>query len=170
MGLKARRESKPSSVVHLLHLLVHFGRLGFCAGAQSPFLLHEEPTESFAFPPLVVQRMLVQCWHWTEVWEWEKMVLMLWHWLQRTSKKKELGACTSFLSLCMCSSAIGSAFKRSISILTSVGLGKYLIINTPSPFHPSHLFFTLKSTLNSSLLNQTQTSCQIQSNSLHITH
>ena len=115
------------------------------AVTQSPFLLHEEPTESLALPPLVVQRICAQCWHWTEVWECEKIVLMFSHWEQRTSRKKELGACTSFLSLCMCSSAMGSAFKRSISILTS-GFGKYLIINTPLPLSLIYLLQTLSLT------------------------
>ena len=54
---------------------------------QSPFLLHDEPTVSFALPPVVVQRIWLQYWHTTDVWEWEKIVLMLWHWLHLTSRK-----------------------------------------------------------------------------------
>ena len=69
----------------------------------------------------------------TEVWECEKIVVMLWHWEHLTSKKKLLGVCTSFLSLCMCSSAMGSAFKRSISILTVMVWQIYLIIKTSPP-------------------------------------
>jgi hypothetical protein len=46
---------------------------------------------SLALPPVVVQRIWLQNWHWTEVWLWENIVLMLWHWLHFTSRKKELG-------------------------------------------------------------------------------
>ena len=84
---------------------------------QSPFLLHEQPTTSLARPPVVVQRTLLQYSHCTAVCECEKTVEISLHCLQITSMKKELGACTNLLSLCKCSSWVGSAFKRSISIV-----------------------------------------------------
>jgi hypothetical protein len=71
--------------------LAHFDVVIVIDCAQSPFLLHEEPTESLALPPVVVQRMLPQWGHTKEVWEWEKTVLMLPHWLHFTSRKNELG-------------------------------------------------------------------------------
>ena len=96
---------------------------------QSPFLLHEQPTTSLARPPCVVQSTLPQYSHTTAVWECEKTVEISLHCLQITSIKKELGACTSLLSLCICSSWVGSAFKRSISIvLFEVWANIYLII------------------------------------------
>jgi hypothetical protein len=46
---------------------------------------------SLALPPVVVHKIWPQNWQETEVWLWEKIVLMFWHWLHLTSRKKELG-------------------------------------------------------------------------------
>jgi len=66
-----------------------------------------------AFPPVGWQRTVEHPAQMTTVCAWEKTVVMVKQPGHLTSMKKERGAGTKFLSLCLRASAAGVGFKRS---------------------------------------------------------
>jgi hypothetical protein len=77
------------------------------------FLRNEQPSVSLALPPVGWQRTVVQPWQMTTVWACEKTVVIVKQPGHLTSMKKERGAGTRVLSLCLRASATGLGFNRS---------------------------------------------------------
>lgn len=87
---------------------------------QSPFLLKEQPSVSLARPPVGWHNTVWQLPHTTTVCEWLNTVVMLKHPWHLTSMKKELGVCTSLLSLCFLFSSSAGGWSKSISFWSTI--------------------------------------------------
>ena len=77
------------------------------------FLRNEQPSVRRALPPVGWQRTVVQPWQITTVWAWEKTVVIVKQPGHLTSMKKDRGAGTRALSLCLRASAAGLGLRRS---------------------------------------------------------